>query len=79
MQIDLEMSYVDEEDVFELIEDLFRRIFPLVGIEPPNPFPRLTWADAAPVAVQPFRPGASGTWQPGSVCARDASPRHQKG
>jgi aspartyl-tRNA synthetase len=45
-QVDVEMSFVDEEDVFRLIEDLFRRIFPLVGIEPPNPFPRLTWADA---------------------------------
>jgi aspartyl-tRNA synthetase len=45
-QVDVEMSFVSEEDVFEVIEGLFGRIFPLVGIEPPRPFQRLTWADA---------------------------------
>ena len=45
-QVDVEMSFVDEEDVFRLVEGLFHRIFPLVGIEPPRPFPRLAWADA---------------------------------
>ena len=45
-QVDLEMSFVDEEDVFELIEGLFGRIFPSVGITPPERFPRLTWAEA---------------------------------
>ena len=45
-QVDVEMSFIDEEDVFRLIEGLFQRIFPLVGIEPPKPFPRLTWAEA---------------------------------
>lgn len=45
-QIDLEMSFVDEEDVLELIEGLFGRIFPLAGIEPPKRFPRLSYAEA---------------------------------
>ncbi|REK04304.1 MAG: aspartate--tRNA ligase [Acidobacteria bacterium] len=45
-QIDLEMSFVDEEDVMALIEGLFARIFPLVGIEPQAPFRRMTYADA---------------------------------
>ncbi|HEX2253729.1 MAG TPA: aspartate--tRNA ligase [Thermoanaerobaculia bacterium] len=45
-QVDVEMSFVTEEDVFRTIEGLFQRIFPLAGIEPPTPFPRLTWADA---------------------------------
>jgi len=45
-QVDLEMSFIDEEDVFDLIEGLFARIFPIVGIEPPERFPRLTWAEA---------------------------------
>lgn len=45
-QVDLEMSFVDEEAVIELIEGLFGRIFPLAGIEPPRHFPRLTYADA---------------------------------
>jgi len=45
-QIDVEMSFPTEEDVFALIEGLFHRIFPIAGIEPPDPFPRLTYAEA---------------------------------
>ncbi len=45
-QVDVEMSFPDEEDVYELIEELFARIFPLGGIDLPRPFPRLTWAEA---------------------------------
>jgi aspartyl-tRNA synthetase len=45
-QIDVEMSFPTEEDVFELIEGLFARIFPLAGIEPPAAFPRLRYDEA---------------------------------
>jgi aspartyl-tRNA synthetase len=45
-QIDLEMSFPTEEDVFELIEGLFLRIFPLGGIQPPARFPRMKYAEA---------------------------------
>jgi len=45
-QVDVEASFVTEEDIFALIEGLFARIFPLVGIQPPNPFPRLTYKQA---------------------------------
>lgn len=45
-QIDLEMSFVDEEDVYSLIEGLFARIFPLAGIEPVAPYRRLGYAEA---------------------------------
>lgn len=45
-QIDLEMSFVDEEDVIDLTERLFARLFPLAGIEPPATFRRLTWQEA---------------------------------
>ncbi len=45
-QVDLEMSFPSEEDVFALIEGLFARVFPLAGITPPASFPRLTYADA---------------------------------
>jgi len=45
-QIDVEMSFPTEEDVYELIEGLFQRIFPLGGIQPPSPFPRMTYAEA---------------------------------
>ena len=45
-QIDLEMSFVEEEEVYSLIEGLFEKIFPLAGLEPGAPYPRLTYADA---------------------------------
>ncbi len=45
-QVDVEMSFPTEDLVIELVEGLFGRIFPLVGIEPPRRFPRLTWAEA---------------------------------
>jgi len=45
-QVDVEASFVTEEDIFALLEGLFARIFPLVGIQPPNPFPRLTYKQA---------------------------------
>jgi aspartyl-tRNA synthetase len=45
-QIDLEASFVEEEDIYTLIEGLFARIFPLVDIQPPAQFPRLAWNEA---------------------------------
>ncbi len=45
-QIDVEMSFVDEEDVYGLVEGLFARVFPLAGIEPPASYPRLSYDDA---------------------------------
>jgi aspartyl-tRNA synthetase len=45
-QVDVEMSFPREDDVFDLIEGLFARIFPLVDIKPSLPFPRLTYAEA---------------------------------
>jgi aspartyl-tRNA synthetase len=45
-QVDVEASFVKEEDIFALIEGLFAHVFPIVGITPPAAFPRLTYADA---------------------------------
>ena len=45
-QVDVEMSFVEEEDVYELIEGLFARVFPLAGIEIRTPFRRLGYAEA---------------------------------
>jgi aspartyl-tRNA synthetase len=45
-QVDVEASFITEEDVYALIEGLFGRIFPLVGIDCPAPFRRLTYDDA---------------------------------
>jgi len=45
-QVDVEASFVTEEDIYTLVEGLFGRIFPLVGIEPPATFPRLPYDEA---------------------------------
>jgi aspartyl-tRNA synthetase len=42
-QLDVEMSFVDEEDVFAVIEPLYARIVrDIRGVEVPTPFPRMT-------------------------------------
>jgi aspartyl-tRNA synthetase len=45
-QIDIEASFITEEDIFTLIEGLFARIFPLASIQPPPRFPRIEYAEA---------------------------------
>jgi aspartyl-tRNA synthetase len=46
-QIDLEMSFVEEDDVMSLMEELLIGIFKAVkGVELARPFPRLTYKDA---------------------------------
>ncbi len=46
-QIDLEMSFVDEEQVFEAVEGLFVALWKdVLGIEVPRPFLRLTFREA---------------------------------
>jgi aspartyl-tRNA synthetase len=42
-QLDVEMSFVDEEDVFAVIEPLYARIVrEIAGVDVPTPFPRMT-------------------------------------
>ncbi len=46
-QIDIEMSFIDEEDIFAHMEGMTRHVFKSIrGIDLPDPFPRLTYADA---------------------------------
>lgn len=46
-QIDIEMSFVDENAVMKMAEDLTRQIFSdVIDTALPDPFPRLTWAQA---------------------------------
>jgi len=46
-QLDLEMSFCDEEDVFNLIEGLWARIWKeTIGVDVVTPFPRLDMKDA---------------------------------
>jgi aspartyl-tRNA synthetase len=43
-QLDIEMAFVDQEDVFAVIEPLYARIIEETqGVEVPTPFPRLTF------------------------------------
>ncbi len=43
-QLDVEMSFVDEEDVFAVIEPLYARVVrETQGVEVPTPFPRMTF------------------------------------
>jgi aspartyl-tRNA synthetase len=45
-QIDLEMSFVQEERIFEVIEPLVARICGVAGFDAGRPFPRFTWQQA---------------------------------
>ena len=46
-QLDMEMSFVDEDDVTGLVEDMIRTLFKQVkGIELADPFPRMTYLEA---------------------------------
>lgn len=46
-QLDLEMSYVTQEDVFKIIEDLFKYIFKkIINIDLQIPFPHLIYTEA---------------------------------
>jgi aspartyl-tRNA synthetase len=45
-QLDLEASFIDEEFIYALIEELAARMFALGGIQLPRPFARLTWTEA---------------------------------
>jgi aspartyl-tRNA synthetase len=45
-QIDVELAFTDEEEIFEVSEGLFARLFPIVGVEVPRPFRRLAHAEA---------------------------------
>lgn len=46
-QLDLEMSYIEINDILPLMEDLITQIFcDISGIDIPKPFPRLTYREA---------------------------------
>ena len=45
-QLDVEMSFVDQDDIIALTEALLTNIWALIGVEVPTPFLRLTYAEA---------------------------------
>jgi aspartyl-tRNA synthetase len=45
-QLDIEMSFVEQEDVLALMEEVLAEIWALEGHEIPRPIPRMTYAEA---------------------------------
>jgi aspartyl-tRNA synthetase len=46
-QLDIEMSFLDEEDIYSLTEELFVELWrDVLGVELSTPFPRLTYAES---------------------------------
>jgi len=45
-QLDIEMSFVDQEDVIALMEDVLTAMWAQIGYDIPKPIPRMTYADA---------------------------------
>lgn len=45
-QVDMELSFVDVDDVIEVNERMLKTIFATIGVEVPNPIPRMTWQEA---------------------------------
>jgi aspartyl-tRNA synthetase len=45
-QLDMEMSFVDAEDVIAISEEIITALWALIGYDVPLPLPRMTYADA---------------------------------
>ncbi|WP_439902241.1 aspartate--tRNA ligase [Microbacterium azadirachtae] len=45
-QLDIEMAFVDQEDVIEMMEAVVRAMWATIGVEVQTPLPRITYAEA---------------------------------
>ncbi|MGB5953278.1 MAG: aspartate--tRNA ligase [Ornithinimicrobium sp.] len=45
-QLDVEMSFVTQEDIIELGEAILRAVWAVIGVDVPNPLPQVTYAEA---------------------------------
>src|SRR3982751_5529116 len=45
-QLDMEMSFVNREQVYREMEGMFGHVFKLIGVELPSEWPRMTYAEA---------------------------------
>ncbi len=45
-QLDVEMSFVEQDDILELGETVAKALWDVIGVDVPTPFPRMTYADA---------------------------------
>jgi aspartyl-tRNA synthetase len=72
-QIDLEMSFPQQERIYEVVEPMVQRVFETAGFEVPVPFPRLTYqqamasygTDKPDLRLPPFHVLDNQTWQLG--------------
>ena len=72
-QIDLEMSFPQQERIYEVVEPMVQRVFQTAGFEVPVPFPRLTYqqamasygTDKPDLRLPPFHVLDNQTWQLG--------------
>ena len=45
-QLDVEMSFVDQDDVISLAEETMAACWKIIGVDMPTPLPRITWHEA---------------------------------
>jgi aspartyl-tRNA synthetase len=45
-QIDIEMSFIEREDLFGMVEAMMASVFELVGVKTEQPFPKLTYEES---------------------------------
>ena len=45
-QVDIEMSFIEPEDIFALMEPMMQRVFALIGVDVHPPFPRMPYREA---------------------------------
>ena len=45
-QLDMEMSFIDAEDIIAISEEILTALWALIGYQIPRPIPRITYADA---------------------------------
>jgi aspartyl-tRNA synthetase len=45
-QVDIEMSFIEHEDLFETVEAMMASVFEIVGVKAERPFPRLTYGES---------------------------------
>jgi aspartyl-tRNA synthetase len=72
-QIDIEMSFPQQERIYEVVEPMVQRVFQAAGFEVPVPFPRLTYqqamasygSDKPDLRLPPFYVLDNQTWQLG--------------
>ena len=56
-QLDIEMSFVDQDDVLALAEEVLVALWKLIGYDVPTPLPRMTYAESmAPLRLRQARP-----------------------